>query len=193
MSVSPRRAAHRKLSCVYLIRCSDGRVYVGATSDFAVRRNKHLSDLRLGRHDNKPLQHAWELFGESAFEIFPWVKCSVEDLAVVEQRVLDQWRAAELAFNVGAHAAFSTKGVKPSLETRARLSVALKGRVVCPEHARRISKGRRSQPHRLKNEDGRRVTVTNMRLWCRENGLNRRNILAVISGERASHKGWKCL
>lgn len=38
--------------------------------------------------------------------------------------------------------------------------------------------------------DGQRVTITNLKLFCQEHGLNLRRMYEMASGKRKSHKGW---
>lgn len=41
------------------------------------------------------------------------------------------------------------------------------------------------------NPEGERVKIFNLYKFCQENGLSRRHMSSVASGERGSHKGWK--
>jgi hypothetical protein len=38
--------------------------------------------------------------------------------------------------------------------------------------------------------DGRQVTITNLRAFCREHGLDTTHMHEVKSGKRKTHKGW---
>ena len=40
------------------------------------------------------------------------------------------------------------------------------------------------------NPDGVRVTITNLRAFCREFGLNRGYMFQLINDERENYKGW---
>lgn len=54
---------------VYVIRCkADERVYVGASSNVAVRFKEHKWALIQGTHANRNLQHAWCMHGQDAFD-----------------------------------------------------------------------------------------------------------------------------
>jgi len=56
---------------VYALRNSvDGKVYVGSSESISSRINRHFSELRAGVHRNHHLQHAFRLYGKSAFEFF---------------------------------------------------------------------------------------------------------------------------
>lgn len=48
----------------------------------------------------------------------------------------------------------------------------------------------RSRTITLNNPTGEDVTITNIRGFCRDNGLDDRAISRVIKGEHASHQGW---
>jgi len=52
-------------------------------------------------------------------------------------------------------------------------------------------KNRREKLYRgFVNPDGMRVTITNLRGFCRENGLSTVHMRQLISGRRERHKGW---
>ncbi len=52
------------------------------------------------------------------------------------------------------------------------------------------SVAKRSRTIVLNDPRGQDVTVTNIRAFCREHGLDNRAICRVIKGEHASHQGW---
>jgi group I intron endonuclease len=58
-----------KIAGVYAIRhLESGKLYVGSSVDIRSRWSGHRCDLRKRRHHAHHLQHAWDLYGESAFE-----------------------------------------------------------------------------------------------------------------------------
>lgn len=80
--------ALRGTAVVYAVK-SAGGAYVGHSRDIEQRRRSHLSALRNGHHPNKPLQSAWDVEGEEAFEIVVLEEVAPEDLIVAEQRWID--------------------------------------------------------------------------------------------------------
>ncbi len=71
----------------YLIRnIVDGMVYIGGTEKpIETRWSKHIYDLRTKRHSNKPLQEAWNKYGEFSF-----------NFEVIENGFVDRKRETEL-------------------------------------------------------------------------------------------------
>jgi hypothetical protein len=43
-------------------------VYIGFATDLSAKINRHKAELRFGSHQNKELQDAWNLLGESSLE-----------------------------------------------------------------------------------------------------------------------------
>lgn len=82
---------------VYAIVCIDGRSYVGSSKDIAHRWRDHKTELRAGRHKNKPLQEAWTQLGWPAFRIEVLEIVTAEFLSPFEQKWLDR---TKLKFNV---------------------------------------------------------------------------------------------
>ena len=105
----------------------NGHRYVGSAVSLTRRWNKHRSDFRKGI--NSPhLQHAWDKYGEGAFEFHVIGTCAEEDLLRLEQECIDHLRPE---YNISPTAG-SSLGVSRSLETRAKMSVAKKGKKKAP-------------------------------------------------------------
>lgn len=123
-------------SCIYTIRhIESGRCYVGSTRSFARRRYQHERLLTRGKHHSPRLQRAWTKYGEAAFEFVVIEKCVVEELLEREQHWID---TLDSCFN-NAKVAGSRAGVKYTPEQSARLSAAMKGRVVSAETRAKMS------------------------------------------------------
>ena len=56
------------------------------------------------------------------------------------------------------------------------------GQVVAEKYSRNFS---------LISPEGKIINTKNLTKFCRDNGLTRSNIQAVLRGERNQHKGWK--
>lgn len=136
-------------SGIYSIRNTvNGKVYIGSTVDFASRWANHRCQLRKGGHDNSYLQRAWAKYGEEAFEFTVLVECPEDELAVAEARFIQETHAGtrDHGYNLDTFIQ-GRKTVSP--ETRAKLSVALKGRQVSAETRAKISAakmGKRPSP-----------------------------------------------
>lgn len=143
------------ISGVYeIVNLIDGRRYVGSTANASSRWSKHRLYLRRGTHHSRYLQNAWRKHGEASFSFRLLLVCSPEDLLFFEQRALDRLapeynvtrtagsirgvkRTPEFCAALGAR----KRGVSPSLETRAKIAAALRGKpaTLSDEGRRRIS------------------------------------------------------
>lgn len=117
------------------------RHYIGSTVKFAKRWRQHRNELRRGIHRNAHLQNAWNKYGEREFyfEVLERIEDKTQ-LLTAEQRWLDL-SSRDVAMNI-MFTATNTYGQFPSLETRAKMSRAGKGRKLPPfteEHRRNIS------------------------------------------------------
>jgi len=123
---------------IYVIRCdADGddrdRLYLGSSSQIERRWRLHRLRLRRGNHHSPELQRCWSLYGEQAFA-FEVIETLSEDddLFAREQHWMDELGAVAFGFNVCPFAG-SARSVKRSAETRAKISMAHKGKTVGPE------------------------------------------------------------
>lgn len=93
---------------IYSITSPSGKQYIGSAASFRRRWTKHLHDLRVGKHHNKPLLSAYRKYGESALKFEKIALCAVSDLLRLEQCFIDLLGPA---YNVSPIAG-STLGVK---------------------------------------------------------------------------------
>ena len=126
-------------SGVYLIRhVASGRCYVGSSGTIEKRWIRHRCALKHNRHHSEKLQHAWNKYGEAAFEFQVIQECPVPELRPIEQHWMDTLQSPTTGFNctrkalehsdeVRERIASRKRGLKASPETRTRMSVAHKG------------------------------------------------------------------
>lgn len=67
----------------------NGKIYVGSAKDFSERWNRHLRQLRKGKHHSKHLQRAYDKYGEDNFSFEIIEICSEEQRLEREQYYLD--------------------------------------------------------------------------------------------------------
>ncbi len=137
--------------CVYAIANKEnGKVYVGSTVNLAKRWSEHWNALERGNHHSVHLQRAWNKSGAEAFELRVLEDCAPDTVVDREQYWCDSLRSWDHAcgYNIRLLAATS-KGIKLSAETRAKMSAAHKGRKQTPEHAARQCAARRGKKHDL--------------------------------------------
>lgn len=132
---------------IYCIRnLMDGKEYIGsAARGFRRRWDRHLRDLRQGKHHSHLLQKAWNACGEAAFEFSILEECPPDQCLEREQHFID---TLDPHYNICRIAgSWLGRGVSP--ETRAKMGAWQKGRKLSPETCARIgaaSKGRHPSP-----------------------------------------------
>lgn len=119
----------------------NGKVYVGgAYLAFRKRERNHFSDLRKGTHFNSYLQSAWNKHGENCFEFRILERCQSNEVQAVEQRWMDELKAADRRFGYNLYpTAGSPLGCKHSEEARTRIAEAVRRRMRDPEARKRAS------------------------------------------------------
>lgn len=151
------------------------------------RWNAHRKTLRNGTHHTRPLQNAWNKYGETAFTFTPLLICASGNLTLYEQRAMD---ALCPEYNVRRDAR-SNLGIKVSAEGRARMSAAQKGNkgplgwIRTPEHCARIAAAKRGKPRPDMRKPRSPETIAKLskpRNWTKE-GLAR--IAAATSYKRS--------
>ena len=139
---------------------TNGKYYVGSTSNFNKRKHDHIKRLNGGYHINKHLQNAWNKYGEDSFEftLVEYVEPITETLLNNENKYLTVAKQLPLTtYNLTFDAnggpmseeskrksSMNKKGKKgksPTLETRMKLSNANKGKPKSLEIRKKISDG----------------------------------------------------
>jgi group I intron endonuclease len=131
----------------------NGKKYYGSSVNMEGRERQHWSDLRKGKHKNPHLQAAWNKYGKNAFKFAVVERLPKEQLAIAEQRYLDQNKGG---YNIGRFADAPARGRKRSAEFCAKMSAARKGRKLSEAHKMALSvagKGRRMT-------DGQRIAAS---------------------------------
>lgn len=103
-------------SGIYTITSLSGKMYVGSAVNFKRRLSIHWFDLRIGQHHSRPLQAAYDKYGEENLNFSKLLVCGKEDLLFYEQRALDILKPE---YNV-CKVAGSRLGAKASPETRSK-------------------------------------------------------------------------
>ena len=67
----------------------NGKRYIGQTTLFSKRWNRHRNSLRKGTHTNQHLQNAWDRDGEKAFKFAELGHCPRGDMTLCEQAWMD--------------------------------------------------------------------------------------------------------
>lgn len=180
-------------SGVYAIKnIANKRVYIGTSSCIRKRLNNHKQLLNMETHFAKDLQEDWISMGESSFEFVLLEECSPEYCSEKEQEYLDKYSQICELYN---------KQLKSNPAPQKRRGVPKD-----PDAVRRSAEGNRGKKRTQEQIEKKRAVVgkeycavdpegivhyfKNLCLFAEENGLNFRNLHAVISGKRATCKGW---
>lgn len=114
-----------------------GHRYIGSAQKLSERRHQHFRDLRRGCHHNTYLQHAWNRYGEEAFEFIVLMRCDEAELLMREQQFLDD-RKPE--YNIARIADAPMKGRKHTEETKAKMSLVQRGKKHAPTPAEALKR-----------------------------------------------------
>ena len=110
---------------IYTITSFLGDQYVGSSANIARRWIRHQKGLQNGDHGNRILQRAWNKYGADSFEFEKLLICSPENLLFFEQQAMDVLKPK---YNITLTAG-SQLGVKRSVETKSKMSLAQKNRL----------------------------------------------------------------
>ena len=152
---------------VYRIHCTvNGRNYVGSAARCFIHRwRMHLHQLRNGKHHSLILQRSWIKYGESSFVFEIIERCDPVICVEREQYYMDKLKSADcnFGFNISPTAG-SPLGVKHTLESCLRRSIANKGRKMPPRTKEHIDKirakqiGKKQTPEQIARRIGRKHT-----------------------------------
>jgi len=187
---------------------TNGRFYIGSSTNFERRKEEHLKS-----EANYPFQNALRKNPE-AFEWEVWSDDS--DDPILEQALLDTWFGKECCYNLNPSASHppSWEGKTHTSETRVKQSEAAyeswknnerRREKVAEASANRewqqISKDKIGEANSAKwanqwhlvGPDGTHYTVTNLRRFCREHDLNRSCMMNLVKGQKGqkTHRGFK--
>lgn len=116
--------------------------YIGQATNITSRRNRHIQDLRRGKHKNRRLQRVFNKYGEKAFSFTIVLICEKAALTMYEQIVLDFY-PADQTYNFCRECVTSRAGVPLSKSHRSRIAKAAIGKKASEETRGRISEGRK--------------------------------------------------
>ncbi len=70
------------------------KVYIGSSKDIYSRWDKHIYDLRSGKHHSPHLQRAWDYYGNKRFKFEIIEKCDLDNLLEREQYYINFYNSA---------------------------------------------------------------------------------------------------
>lgn len=134
------------ISGIYRIyNVASDKSYIGQAQDLSKRRAGHFYRLRLNKHGNNHLQNAFNKYGESNFYFQILENVSVDELNIKEQCWIDYYGFDSL-YNL-CPTAGSSRGRKPTDETKQKIGAAMLGRKHTDETRAKISAAKRAHKH----------------------------------------------
>ena len=140
-----------KLTGIYcIVNTYNDKCYVGSAVNIRKRWEFHKWQLKFNKHNNKHLQNAWTKYKQSTF-IFTVIEITdLENLIEREQYWIDTLNPE---YNI-CPTAGSPLGREVTIETRLKISISQKGKIIPNEQKAKMSKAKLgvslSNEHRLK-------------------------------------------
>ncbi len=86
----PLHVPNKGIPVIYAIsNWVDGKVYIGGTTQYKIRMRNHWIRLRVGDHENRNLQSAYDRYGEESFTVSILETCTKVKLKEREQFWMD--------------------------------------------------------------------------------------------------------
>jgi group I intron endonuclease len=123
-------------SGIYRIDLGNGWFYIGSAANLKTRESQHRSGLKYNEHENPKMQNVWNKYGVFKLAILEY--CPVVELINREQLHLDKHFDDPKNVNLSPTAG-SCLGIIRSVETRAKISATMKGRIVSAETRAKLS------------------------------------------------------
>jgi group I intron endonuclease len=110
----------------------------------------------------------------------------------VKKKIGDSQRGKYVSDETRQKLSKSHMGNRLSTAARKKLSLRWKGVRPC-KLAQQNSVAASSKTYVLMNPTGNKQTITNMSLFCRENGYNKGQMCLLVNGKKKSYRGWRQL
>lgn len=188
-------------------------IYIGSSVNLYRRTKQHRTDLKCNRHPNEHLQRSYNKYGVDAFEMRLLELTeddSKENLHRLEQIWFDHAKSNFAAVFNERVVVESTRGLTHTAETREKIRQNSREFMNRPdvkaEYSRR-TRERMSNPivkaaYKRRSEKIWNITLydpnnisyfveRNLKEFCAEHGLLFSNMLRVVKGLQAHHKGWR--
>lgn len=125
-----------------------GSTYIGSSLNIDRRLKTHKDNLGKNRHYNTHLQNSWVKYGHDAFTFEVLLECEGKDLALTEQKFIDDCLASGVPLFNMKPASASQKGFRQvfSEEHRINIGKSSLGRVFSLECRAKMSAMRKGKP-----------------------------------------------
>ena len=185
------------MSYIYaIINLIDCKIYFGSTSHLKKRLDKHLYLLRSNTHVNLHLQRAWNKYKEENFsiQIIEEVE-NIENLITRERFYIECFDTTNPTFGYNIQIPLSVEGASiVNEETKAKISKTLKDKNHRPsKRCTELSVLAKAKKTELVDPKGNIHQVNNMTLFCKNNNLNYKAMMKMLSGKSQTSQGWHSL
>lgn len=143
-----------KFTVYEILNTSSNKRYIGCSSDVDARWNYHKHCLRLNKHGNNYLQHAWNKYGEDSFIFTILYNFDSKELMFNKEKELIELDANNF-YNLSAGGRGGSSGFKWSDKSKAKLSTTKKltaKKVMTQEVKDRISQSKKGHKMHMKTK-----------------------------------------
>lgn len=159
-------------------------LYIGSAVNLSKRWPNHLSDLKINKHGNSKLQHAYNKYGKNNFEFRVLrVVEDKKDLVKIEQFYLDMYKPY---YNI-CKTAGSCLGIRRTEKAKKNMSNARKGMKLSEEHKRKIGEALKGEKHPMFGKHHSKEASLKMSLSRKGKKLNKEHCISLSK----AHKGIK--
>lgn len=181
---------HSKKSGIYQIRNkNNGRIYIGSAKEFKRRFRGHHNSLVKRKHKNRHLQEDFIIFGTESF-VFEVLEVVEENRLDVEQQYLNMFFDNQKnCYNIQP---MTNKILLShhSVETKEKISKAVKGRKLSEETKEKISIGNKGKPKSEQHKQAMSKARTGLKMTLSEELIQRKRKQMLGNTFRLGINGW---
>ena len=116
----------------------DSKIYIGSSMSIESRLKGHINNLKNNRHRNEHLQSAVNKYGIENFKFESLIECSLDCLESEEQLWMNLTNCTNRKFGYNKDVLAYNSGHKMSDETKEKLRIKAKGRIVSRDVVEKI-------------------------------------------------------
>lgn len=136
--------------------------YIGQSRDTEKRIKKHTYNLLKHNHSNPHLNDSFQKYGIENFSFYILSVCEEKDLDGLEKHYISIYNSNNRAYGYNIlSGGGGTSGRVVSEKTKAKLSIASKGRKYSQERNKKISDAKKGKPKLLSKEHRAKITEAN--------------------------------
>lgn len=165
-------------SGIYKIEFDECHFYIGSSKNVSVRIYQHINDLFKGKHLNSLVQNKFNEFNGVGMKVTILEICEISVLLEREQYYLDKFLPL---LNQSLTARFNDYARGVSLETKKKLSLAAKKRIISQETKNKMSESRKA----FMAKNGGNLLMKNLSILSKTNEAKEKMALKLIGNKNA--------